>query len=106
MISPLVSFSARLIACSIVVRSSGVNGNMAVPTSCTAAWRPFLPSFASPLELHLRHLGGLLGDGKILHRLRIRIEDRSPPASWDGPDLGVVVLDRGDVVAPGDGDAV
>ena len=65
------------------------------------------PSSASlTLELHLRHLGGLLGDGEVLHRLRIGIEDRAPPASGDGPDLGVVVLDRGDVVAPGDGDTV
>ena len=36
----------------------------------------------------------------------IGIKHRAPPAAGDGPDLGVVVLDRGDVVAPGDGDAV
>src|SRR4029077_8993973 len=62
--------------------------------------RPF------PLELHLRHLGGLLGDGEVLHGLGIGIEHRAPPASGDGSDLGVVGLDRFDVVAPGDGDAV
>ena len=67
-----------------------------------------MPSLAPlvPLELHLRHLGGLLGDGKVLHRLGIWIEHRAPPAARDGPDLGVVVLHRGDVVAPGDGDPV
>ena len=58
------------------------------------------------LELDLRHLGDLLGDGEILHRLRVGIEQSAPPAAGDGPDLGVVVLNRGDVVAPGDGDAV
>src|SRR5215471_17796430 len=58
------------------------------------------------LELHLRYLGGLLGDGEILHRLGVGIEDGAPPAARNGPDLGIVALDRGDVVAPGDGDAV
>ena len=64
------------------------------------------PRSAQKLELHLRHLGGFLGDGEVLHRLRIRIEHRAPPAAGDRPDLGIVGLHRGDVVAPRDGDAV
>src|SRR5689334_23767991 len=58
------------------------------------------------LELHLRRLAHVLGHGEVLHGLSVRIEERAPPAAGNGPDLGVVVLDRLDVVAPCDGDAI
>src|SRR5665811_1271888 len=58
------------------------------------------------LELHLGVLRRLLRNREVLHRFGVRIEQRTPPTAGDGAKLRVVVLDRGDVVAPGNGDTV
>src|SRR5262249_849027 len=63
-------------------------------------------TFRFLLELHFRHFGRLFRYGEVLHWFGVPIEDRAPPASGNGPKLRVVVLHRGDVITPRNGDTV
>src|ERR1039458_7771017 len=58
------------------------------------------------LEFDLRYLLGLLGDRESLADLHIRVDDRCYPSSWNGPEYGVVVLHRDNVIAARHGDAI
>src|SRR5262245_64224544 len=74
----------------------------AMPALSSRSFRSF--RFLS--ELHLRHFGRLFRYGEVLHGFGVPIEDRTPPASGNGPKLSVVVLHRGDVITPRNGDTV
>src|SRR3546814_1275400 len=55
---------------------------------------------AALIEVHLRRLGYRLGLREGLARRHVGIEDRRPDAAGEGTQLGVVDLDRLNVVAP------
>src|SRR3546814_148012 len=61
---------------------------------------------AALIEVHLRRLGYRLGLREGLARRHVGIEDRRPDAAGEGTQLGVVDLDRLNVVAPRHRDAI
>src|ERR1043166_6968259 len=58
------------------------------------------------VEVDGRNCRRLLVDGELRHLLGIGIEQPGPETPREGRELGVVLLDRADVVAPRHGDAV
>lgn len=65
-----------------------------------------ITSWQSELELHVRRALCTRRRGEGLHRLRLRVEPRGDPPAGNGADLGVVGLDRLNIVAPRHGNAV
>src|SRR5208337_2499748 len=58
------------------------------------------------LEFDLRYLLGLLGDRESLADFHIWVDDRCDPSSWNGPEDGVVVLHRENVITARHGDPI
>src|SRR6266487_1420111 len=61
---------------------------------------------AQPSKLHLRGPGHVFGNRKRLHGLVAPVERRGPDHAGERAQLRVVLADRFDVVAPGNGDAI